>query len=236
MAVALLARRREVSAGLLVGIALAKPTMAVPFLGFLAVRRHWKALAAALAFQVLALLAMLAQLGRSPVLLLHEWLGRAREQASAGLIDVPSVLERIWPGCPVPTGLVSGLVLGLGLVALIAWRRRSDLELVSLCTFTAALFAYHRPYDLVLLIPPFALVLEDARRTRSRFVAGLLILIAVVMMAPTQPAVISEGAYNAVFIPLCYVLLALMILSLTRRRPTEESVPKAPASASLGKP
>src|SRR4051812_30432456 len=56
VAVLALRARRPVVAGLLVAVALAKPTMVLPFLGFLAVRQHWRALGVALGVQAAALL------------------------------------------------------------------------------------------------------------------------------------------------------------------------------------
>jgi hypothetical protein len=211
--------RRPVAAGLLVGASLVKPTMSLPWLVLLAARRQWRALAVALGLQGIALAGVSSWLGRSPTMLVREWLARARTQGASGLIDVPSVLGRLGID-RVSVPAISLAVLLLGSAAIVAARRRSSLGLAALCGFVAAIFTNHRPYDLVLLIPSLAYFLDDARRREPgrlgpRWVAA--IVIALMLLAPNNPAIVGhrlEAAYDPLFIATSYTLLGLLLWNM----------------------
>lgn len=213
LSVAALNGRRSAIAGLLVGLALAKPTMAVPFLGYLAVRREWRALAVAALSQVGALMAVSCWLRVTPWRLMGEWLANARRQEAAGMIDVPSLVARAWPHLPVSSTQLAAVLLIVTFAAMLAFRRQSDFALVSFSTFMAAIFTYHRPYDLVLLVPALALAVDTARhgRGRSRMPKALVaILFAVLLISPSHPSVMGrfEHTYEVLFIVLSYAFLA----------------------------
>src|SRR5262249_38113943 len=94
LAVLALRSRREVVAGLLVGIALAKPTMSLPFLRVLLARRHGRALATAFGFQAAALAGAAGWLAIGPGRLMREWIETAKGQLAEGLIDLPSLAQK----------------------------------------------------------------------------------------------------------------------------------------------
>jgi hypothetical protein len=208
---------RPWSAGLALAIALAKPTMVLPVLGLFAVRRWWKALLVAAAVQGICLGAVSAWLGVGPEQLIREWVGRASGQQAAGLIDAPSVLARIAPEVAEQGGLVSLVVLVTAFAVLYAGRHRSDLALASVACWFSAVFTYHRPYDLVLLIPPFAWLVEKERTARGleavwrRVALGLF---AVMLIAPSHPSVVNERLYETCTIALSYGLFATALLDL----------------------
>jgi alpha-1,2-mannosyltransferase len=215
-------RHRPWSAGCLLGIALVKPTMVLPFLGLFAVRGWWRAILVALAFQAACWVGVSIWLEVGPIQLLHQWLERAREQQAAGLIDAPSVLARLAPGATRLARPVSLAVLLTGWIVLWVGRRRDDLTLVGVSCWFAAIFSYHRPYDLVLLVPPFALLLErwrtaTAERRRAWRLLGS-VLFAALLIAPSHPAVVNERAYDVVFIALCYAFFGAMLIELACRR------------------
>lgn len=190
-----LRRGRPISGGLLVGVALAKPTMALPFLGFLAARGHWRALAAALGLQGALLAGASAWLGRSPLALTGEWLRVAKSQEAAGVLDLPSILQRIWPG-QVSSSAVSLAVLGLGFVLMARWRRHSDLALASLAMFLAAIFSYHRYYDLVLMVIPLAYFVDRAcaRPAGGGWApAAAIALFCAILLVPSNSAMLIPG-------------------------------------------
>lgn len=200
-------RAGEWLGGVLVGIALVKPTIALPFLAFFVVRGSWRVLVATVAVQGLALLRMVDQTGLGPGFLSREWWRVAREQTGAGLIDVPSVLARAWPPVVEHAGVIAVLVLAASCGLVWAMRSRSDLPLLSLCGFTAAIFTYHRPYDLVLLLPAFTMAVDQAVRGHGGgrwVVVGSFV---VLLLSPSHPSVLPEWLYHLVAIGLSYGLL-----------------------------
>lgn len=211
--------RRPVVAGLLAGLALTKPTMALPFLGYLAARRQWAALAAAAAWQGGCTLLTSAWLGIAPGRLVASWLALARGQQAAGSIDLPSLLARAWPGAAAQATPIALAVLALAVAATLALRRRSDLALVSLATFAAAVFTYHRSYDLVLLVPTLALLVESARVARGagrRLRSAAALGFAALLVAPSHPSVAAwdQSLYDAAFAALAYAYLAALLVAL----------------------
>ena len=71
-------RGKAAFAGLLMGLALTKPTIALPFLGIWAARGRWRALATALGFQGVVMVGVSAWLRVGPITLLREWFANAR--------------------------------------------------------------------------------------------------------------------------------------------------------------
>jgi hypothetical protein len=217
LSVLVLRARREALAGLLVGVALAKPTMTLPFLGFLAARRHGRALAVALGLQTAMLLGTSAWLRIGPGALIREWLATARGQLAEGLIDVPSLVQRFWPSAPAPAIALAVLLLGVALT--FALHRGPDLGLASLCALVAAIFTYHRPYDLVLMIPALAYLIECARASDHPGASAKMVaaaVFAVLLILPSHPSVAGrfEALHDAAFIALSYVYLGLVVALL----------------------
>jgi hypothetical protein len=227
LAVAALRVKRPVVAGLLVGVALAKPTMVLPFLALFAARKQWTALGTAVGFQALATLGVSAWLGIGPVTLLREWGTNARSQLAEGLIDLPTLAQTYGAASPRAASLLTPIVLVVTLMVALAYRSRSDLALTSFCAFMAAIGAYHRPYDLVLLVPPFALFVDAACAARGRLAAvkiAAAVGFALLLIAPSHGAVAGglERWYNLTFALFAYAFLALGIHDLARgREPTE---------------
>jgi hypothetical protein len=214
-------RRRPMLAGLGLGVALIKPTMVLPLLGFLVIRRRWRTLATALGFQAAALLVAAAWLHVGPVRLLAEWVAVARIQQGAGLIDVPSLARRGIAVPPEASPLIALAVLALGFAGTLAWRRRADFALVSFCAFVGAIFTYHRTYDLVLLIPALALAIDVCWKTRGPWIRPKIlaaVAFAALLIAPSHPLVTgqSPAVHDAVFIPMAYAFLGLTIVYLWR--------------------
>ena len=124
--------RREVAAGLMMGVALVKPTMALPFLGLLAAWGRWRALGVAAGLQAALIAATSAWLGIAPIRLVGEWLRLAKLQMVAGAIDLPTLLLQAWPGARGAGSAVSLVVLAASFAAAFAWREKSDLALAGL--------------------------------------------------------------------------------------------------------
>jgi hypothetical protein len=165
--------------GVLLGLALVKPTMALPVALVWMVVGRWKALGVAASVQAGLWLLASVWLSVSPLRLGVEWLANARSQVSAGALDVPSLVARLAPGGGVSAPWVSLLVLLGG--GLVLWRLRSAGEstLLALAMGLAAVFTYHRHYDLVLLVPLILALGSRAGRldlTLAMAMAGLLVV------------------------------------------------------------
>ncbi|HEV3164286.1 MAG TPA: glycosyltransferase family 87 protein [Isosphaeraceae bacterium] len=227
--------RRPTLAGLLVGIALAKPTMVAPFLGFLAVRRQWRTLFTAGLLQGAMLLGVSGWLRISPDRLIADWLANARSQLNQGVIDIPSLLERAWPAAPASASQVALGVLILTFAMMYLCRRQNDLRLVSFCMFMSALFTYHRHYDLVLLVPALAAAIEAARTDTgpgARTKTLVATLLAIALISPSNSAITGryEIYYNIFFIIIiysCFIILYLPLFAEFHVSPREPSPPTA---------
>ncbi len=231
VAARLLRQGREVAAGSLLALALVKPTLSLPFVVLLIVRGHVRAVLTALVFHGASMALVCGWLGLGPLQLLREWHQNAGMQTAAGLIDLPSVLARVWPWMQASSSLVTGGLLLGGSLFLWAIRERPWSQGMAFACFLAAVFTYHRPYDLVLLFPAFLLVADVAAgwEMKGRYWLGTaLVLFGVVLIAPAHRLVMPEAVYEAVVIPSCYLLLGLVAwLSLGRRG---ESTASASAS------
>jgi len=235
LSVALAERRREFASGILMGLALTKPTMALPFLGVLLARGRWRALAIALGFQAALMVGVSAWLRVGPVALLREWFARAREQLGSGMIDAPTLAHRAWPDAAWAGPLLSLLILGWALAATIAWRRKAVLGLVSLAASAAATFTYHRPYDLVLLIPVLAYLIEQARADARRWAAARVAVAAglgALLIVPKNPAVLKSlaYAYDGPFVAMALGFLLVGVIELAAAG--EVVSPRTPSPAS----
>lgn len=227
-------RGKSVVAGLMLGIALVKPTMVLPFLVVFAVRGSTRALGVAAGVQTLALLAVSGWLGLAPGQLIREWLALAAGQNAAGLIDAPSVLARYWPGMSWSASWISLAVLGFGSAWIVAFRHAADRWLLAFAGFVAAVMVYHRPYDLVLLIPAAAVLVDAACRAaespRARFVWGAIaVAFGALLVAPAHPSIVAEATYDALFIPAAYAFLGLVTIGVAveSRRTNRRDEPRA---------
>lgn len=190
---AVLRAGRPIAAGLLLGASLIKPTMSLPLSFLYLIRRRWIMLTTAMIFQAAMLTATSLWLGIDPRRLTTEWLERAKTQETAGAIDWPTLVRSAFPDKPVSSSAIALGLLALGTLYLFVSRKARDAELFGFCSFLAAIFAYHRAYDMVLLFPPFAEWVDRARCATSRrpWAAIGAIAFAGLLIAPSNPAMVG---------------------------------------------
>ncbi len=197
--------------------------MVLPLLGLWAVRRAWITLGVASGIQIALTLAASAWLGVSPVRLFGEWLANARSQEVAGTIDLPTIAARL-----LPDTAGSGSAISLVALALIVWtlrvlRRLDDRTLGALGLYFGAVFAYHRHYDLVLLLPPLTWLANEARARRDGWSSVMMAMLAAALGAllilPTHPAPLRRfaGWYDAGFLGMAYVTLGVLLVAMAGR-------------------
>ncbi len=215
-------RRGDGFAGILLALAAIKPTMVLPFFG--AWLLCWGP--AALLVAGLAQLALWAGaavwLGVSPVRLGLEWLANARTQEAAGTVDLPSLLAHTPLGIELSASSITLLVLLAGLLLMACLPRHDAGALAALGALLGAVFAYHRHYDLVLLLPALAWLIEQARGAigpRGRRTRAAVWLFGLMLILPSHPAPLRRFAplYEAAFVAVTYGVLVLIVVHLARR-------------------
>lgn len=216
--------KREIVAGILLAIALAKPTMVVPFLIYFALKGLWRTIGTAVLTQLIATLTVSLRLGISPVRLISEWVRNARLQTSAGVIDLTSIVAKIAPDLRVSPFVLSAIILLIGIFICIRYRDRSELGSIAVCSFISCAFTYHRWYDLVLLVPCFVYAIDAARRSvgaRAGAIATFAFAFATIWVLPNNAwdGTIAGRIHEWALVALCYLLFALLIFELERERP-----------------
>jgi glycosyl transferase family 87 len=150
-------------AGLALGFALVKPSIALPFVVLEAARGRFKSIAIALGLHVIALGALSVALRRSPVLLIGEWMS-VSEHYMAGmftlqeLINVAGLQGTLWSKAIV----AAALALLAGVVLL--FRRRPTLDLFAFLCAGSVVWMYHKYYDFVMVMPALLILMGWRRR------------------------------------------------------------------------
>ena len=166
LACLLVAVRQGVSesmAGLALGVALVKPSIALPFVVLEAARGRWKRVALALGLHFMALAAISVALHRSPIALLREWMS-VSEHYMAGmftlqeLINVAGLQGTLWSKAIVAAALafLAGIV--------IVFRRRPPLDLFAFLSVGSVVWMYHKYYDFVMVMPALLILMGWTQR------------------------------------------------------------------------
>jgi len=176
-------QRRAAASGTLFGLATLKPQISALFALSYLVRRQWRALAAATAYVVFASFFTWFMTRTNPI----EMLGQMYALAQSWVDHPnPSIHEQIPMGCnslasillnldldrkiATPLAAMTGAVLAGVLMWL--WRNGSTLTLFAIAATTGRLWAYHRPYDDVMLI--FLLVALGKLAISHRSIAAVV--------------------------------------------------------------
>ncbi len=154
-------RRRPILAGLLLGVALIKPTLSLPFLLPFFIKGRWLTLAVASAYTVLASGIVWALVQTDPITMLVQMQTAALEWKTiyyTGGADPIALLTYI--GVPPKVALQVSPVIGLAFafVLLWFWRRASMMTLFAIASIAARFWVRHLHYDdLIVLFVLFGL-------------------------------------------------------------------------------
>ena len=209
-------------AGLLTGLALTKPTMALPYLAVLLAKGRRTSFVVAMALQAVLLLGVSCWLGILPWRLIQEWLARARSQSSSGTIDIPSLIGRGFPKLNASANFLTSIVLAATSLLIVILRSRSRLGLLAISTISAALMTYHRHYDLVLLLPSLAYLIDSAVRKRRTLEILSAALFALLLVVPSDGRLVGktiEQLYDSIFVVASYLVLVVLIVEVSRESP-----------------
>ena len=157
-------RKRDVSCGILLGLALFKFQFIVPLVVILAFRRRWKLISAFLATAAAVLGVSWMLVGTSGLRLYWQLLGNHTPEMVWRMPNVRGLVESLGGPPTLSVALSLCLVLWCGLT--VARMESGAFPLAILC---AVLVSYHgHVYDYVLLVIPVLCAVEEALRKKSR--------------------------------------------------------------------
>jgi glycosyl transferase family 87 len=211
--------RRPMLSGLCWGLLAYKPQMAAAAFVALAAGRHWRVLGLAIASAAVLAAASLAVLGLDPWLAFLRGLGEARALLDAGRVPWDRMATVYASARLAGLGITPsyGLQIAVALAALAilaqVWWRRAPLALAgSVLVLSIPLTTpYAYDYDLVMLLLPFAWLVQEARATG--FGRGEVALLITAWLIPVAGKFIAE----ATTIQPTWLVLFLLLLTTWRR-------------------
>lgn len=224
LAVALVTEERGVSwlTGLLVAVALIKPTMSGPFAVALLVTGRWRAAATAAAYGVLASALAWQVTGTPPWVMLGQLAKGAGGFSNEGTFGLNHVLQQLGIAPALRNPIAAALVSGPGL-ALMWWTRRSLPMTFAVAALWGRLWTYHKSYDDVMLA--FVLVPLGVAALRRGGVSSALVAFAVMGLLEWLPGRVL--AMEPVQIAQLVVWpCALAVLFATHRAPAAVHAPE----------
>lgn len=229
--------QRPVTAGILLGLATAKPQLAVLIFPALAFGQHWKVLAVAAA--VLAgMIALSAALFGPDVWSAYAAIpGQAREWLAAGRLPWPRMptvytAVRLAGSGDVTAGLAQGAV-GLATLSAVAWTWwrgvPSELRIAVLLAGAPLSTPFLYDYDLPFMLPALALFVAHACRTGWRPWEKPLLL--AVWLQPAWWWTLSATVWQISFAPIVYGLFFLAVMRRAMRAGSSGRVEKDEGAA-----
>ena len=186
------APRADFVAGMLLGAAMLKPTLAVPFVVVVLLRRRWWAAAGCAAVVAAGAAVTWARVGVDPLTMTRQMLAIGGQiEASKGLADGIADGPVLWLraaglSSTAAARVTAVVVLAMLAAALWATRRRPVWVAFALAALAAQLWAHHKPYDeivmLPLVLPATAALLARWRRAPNLAVAAASIAAAGILM------------------------------------------------------
>lgn len=205
-------KKRPMLGGILFGIALLKPNIAIPFMLVPLVRGQWKAVVSAAL--TVAFGAITAQVVTGAPTL--EVLRQMVDISQIFIYSIPGPLKwLVDAGIPPKVALdgLAGSVFLCGAVACFAFRRRSPLVLYAVAAVTGRLWTYHYAYDdvmLIFLIVPLLAMVMKKEYPGGRAIDFLVAaLVGISLWAPTSAA---DRTVFVAFQSLCWAAGAILLL------------------------
>ncbi len=178
-------RRQRLLCGVLLGIALSKINIALPFALPFLFRRDAKVLAAAGAYIVVATLALGGWCHSGLLEMMRLWIAAA-ERFSGTPYGPASLLVGVGVSTGVAARVCAVGVLALAVIAMAAWRRLPMLASFGLAAGFGRLWTYHRVYDNFMLVFLLVALADVWIRTRSRTVGAVTLLVGITLWFPIR--------------------------------------------------
>jgi hypothetical protein len=138
--------QRPFLCGLLMGIALLKPTLSLPFLIPLLVKQRWLSLVTAGLYVCCASGFTWWMTGTDPLTMTREMFAASNRWGVDTGVDIVAFLSTFIPR-DIAMKVTALSVVAVSLVVMYCWRRASMLTLFGVAAVTARLWSYHRGYD-----------------------------------------------------------------------------------------
>ncbi len=204
----------RILSGLLLGIAMSKISIALPFALPFLFRKEIRVLAAAAVYIAGATLLLAWWIHSTPWQMLEAWIPAA--QRNNGIAYGPASLL-VWAGAPagIATRGCAALFLGAAVATFVALQKLPMLTLFGLASGFGRLWIYHRVYDNVMLAFLLVALAAVYLRTKSRAAAAAWLLVGFTLWYPIH-------AMDVPIVHLIHVLIwlaAMVILAMADRRP-----------------
>jgi hypothetical protein len=200
---------RPILAGLLLGVALAKPTLSLPFLLPMLVKGRWVPVVTAATYVGAASCLTWWLTGTDPVTMLGQTAAASARWGVESGTDPITFLSRL--NVPVSTAfrITAAVVLAVSCMLMILWRRASMLTLFAVAAATARLWTYHRNYDdligifLLLALGTLALECDSAAAMAAFLTMGLVLWIPQRLLGTEAGFVLLLGWIGCAVVLLC---------------------------------
>ncbi len=215
----LLESRRGWTAGMLLGVALAKPTLSAPFLVPCLLKRRWTALAGCVLYVVVSCAVVWWWTGTSTLTMLRQMVTAGETYASEAY-GPPNLLMAL--GVRPRTALLATGLVGFLVVVGIAWRQRAAPLMFhfAVAATVARLATYHKVHDNVILVFLLLAVGAMATRQTSRSAWMVLLALGATLWLPGRLVAYPERYPVTIWVQLAHVLVwCITVGYVVRRRP-----------------
>lgn len=151
--------------GFALGIALIKPSIALPFVLAECIKGRWISIGVALGVQGLGMGIVVLATGANPLTLIYHWLATSKYFVdSMGMYTVQEIINRFgWQSEPVGL-IIRGLFYLFAVGMIVFCRRAPDAYRIAFVCIVSMLWIYHGPYDFVFALTPLIILFYLKRR------------------------------------------------------------------------
>jgi hypothetical protein len=192
----------------LLGLALSKPSLAIPFLIPFLFRRRWLTLCTCAMYLIIATLVIWWTSGVDPVTMLGKISGAVHYSARQGQ---DPVARAVTSGVdPVWAIRVTAIVV-MGMFSWLVYRspHLAWIELFAGASVASRLWTYHRSYDDVILVFLLAVLVMKAIRSPDRITVGCFLTTGLSLWLPAHIELLLPGIY---VVPMCIWVTALLVV------------------------
>lgn len=176
--------KSSISSGLLLGLAMTKPNLAIPFLLPYLIRRRWLTLFTCVIYMLVASVAIWWLSGVDPVSMISYVWGAALHSANQGDDAVTSAVS-IGLDRSLAIGLVASVVGGISLVVVKRMPPLPWLEMFAFAGVVARLWTYHRSYDNIILLFLLLVLAIQMLKTKRMLVVSAYVLVGMSLWIPS---------------------------------------------------
>ena len=187
-------KRADIGAGVLLGLALSKPSLAIPFLIPFLFRRRWLTLCTCAMYLIIATLVIWWTSGVDPVTMFGK-IGDA-VYYSAGQGQEP-VAKAVTSGVDPVWAIRVTAIAVMGMFSWLVYRspKLAWIELFAGASVASRLWTYHRSYDDVILVFLLAVLVMKAMRSPDRITVGCFLTTGLSLWIPAHIEIVLPGIY-----------------------------------------